>query len=101
MICHEVIVRVKPGVPRERIDRALRQVRELIGEIPGVARVRTGANSAAEYRHAMVVIELRDEMALVRMQRHPLHARAVRAMGQLAESTAAGSYLVTSDKPRQ
>ena len=100
MICHEVIVRVKPGVPRERIDRALRQVRELIAEIPGVARVRTGANNTADYRHAMVVIELRDELALIRMQRHPLHTRAVRAMGQLAESTAAGSYLVTSDKPR-
>lgn len=100
MICHEVIVRVKPGVARERIDQALRQVRTLVGTVPGVERVRTGANNTPDYRHAMVVIELRDELALQRMRRHPAHARAVRAMALLAESTAVGSYLITSDKAR-
>ncbi|HEY7832886.1 MAG TPA: Dabb family protein [Ktedonobacterales bacterium] len=100
MIRHEVIIRVKPGVSRERIDQALRQARDLAAAIPGIERVRTGANNAPEYRHAMVVFELRDEMALHRMRRHPAHARAVRAMALLAESTAVGSYLITSDKAR-
>jgi hypothetical protein len=97
VIRHEVILRIKPEVPRASIDRALSQTRALIVEIPGVERVRTGANNEPAYRHALVVIDVRDEAALHRMQRHPLHARAVRLVGRLAESTAVGSYLVTSE----
>lgn len=100
MIRYEVIVRIKPGVERERIDETLAQVRQLIREITGVERVRTGANNAPEYRHAMVVVDLQHETALRRMQRHPLHTRAVRLMSRLAESTAVGSYLVASDAQR-
>lgn len=100
MIRYEVIVRIKPGVPRASIDQALAHVRQLIGDIAGVERIRTGANNTPDYRHAMVVIDLQDEMAIQRMQRHPLHTRAVRTLGRLAESTAVGSYLVTSDHQR-
>jgi Stress responsive A/B Barrel Domain len=97
VIRHEVIVRIKPGVPRESIDRTLGEIRDLIGEIPGVVRVRIGANNASKYRHAMIVVDLSDEVALRRFQRHALQARAVRLVTRMAESTAMGSYLVSSE----
>lgn len=94
MIRHEVILRIKPGISREIIDRTLRDVHDLLREIPGVERVRYGVNNAPAYRHALVVVDLTDEDALRRMARHPQHGRAVRACGRLAESTAVGSYAV-------
>lgn len=100
MIRHEVILRIRPDMPRERIDQTLRDVCGYLAEIPGVERVRSGANNAAAYRHALVVVDLRDEPALHRFQRHPLHMRAVRLIGRLAESTAVGSYLVGSEPRR-
>jgi hypothetical protein len=97
---HEVILRIKSGVPREMIEQTLRQVAELIGQIPGVERVRTGTNNVASYRHAMIVVDLRDELALRCFQRHPLHVRAVHRFARLAEATAVGSYLVGSEHRR-
>lgn len=94
MIRHEVILRIKPGVSREIIDRSLRDVHDLLKDIPGVERVRYGANNAPSYRHALLVVDLADEEALHRMVRHPQHARAVRVCSRLAESTAVGSYAV-------
>ncbi|HEY7984234.1 MAG TPA: Dabb family protein [Ktedonobacterales bacterium] len=100
MIRHEVILRIKPDYPRERIDRALFEIRGLLRQIDGITRVRTGANNAATYRHALIVVDIADEIALQRFQRHPLHARAVRLVGRMAESTAVGSYLVGTEHPR-
>ena len=94
MIRHEVILRIKPGVNREIIDRTLRDVHDLLRNIAGVERVRYGANNAPAYRHALIVVDLADEEALHRMARHPQHARAVRLCNRLAESTAVGSYAV-------
>ncbi len=100
MIRHEVILRIRPEITRDRIDRTLREIRILIRQIEGVEGVRTGANKASTYRHAMIVVDLADETALVRFQRHPLHARAVRVIARMAESTAVGSYLVGSEQSR-
>lgn len=97
MIRHEVILRVKQGARREAIERALRDVYELLRTIPGVEQVRFGINAAPAYRHAMLVVDLPDEDALVRFGRHPQHARAVQILTRLAESTAVGSYLVGSE----
>jgi hypothetical protein len=97
MIRHEVILRVKTGVSREVIDRNLREVRDLLVAIPEVERVRYGVNNAPAYRHALLVVDLPSEEALQRFGRHPQHARAVRLVNNLAESTAVGSYLVTSE----
>jgi hypothetical protein len=98
VIRHEVIVRVRPEVARESIDRTLREVSQLLREIQGVASVRSGANDASAYRHALIVVDLADEVALHRFQRHPLHTRAVRLVGRMAESTAVGSYVVSSER---
>jgi hypothetical protein len=98
MIRHEVILRIRPEVNREIIERTLREVVELFEEVPGVERVRYGVSNAASYRHAMLAIDLANELALHRFTRHPQHARAVRLIGRLAESSAVGSYLVTSDR---
>jgi len=95
MIRHEVILRVKPGVRREIIDEAMREVYDLLRGIPGVERVRYGVNNAQAYRHALIVVDLNDEQALNAMGKHPQHARAVRLVNRLAESTAIGSYLAT------
>jgi Stress responsive A/B Barrel Domain len=100
VIRHEVILRIRPDVPRERIDQTLHEVCGYLAEIPGVERVRSGANNAAAYRHALVAVDLRDELALHRFQRHMLHMRAVRLIGRLAESTAVGSYPVSSEPRR-
>lgn len=94
MIRHEVIIRVKPDLSREVIDRTLRESYDLLRELPGVERVRYGVNNAPAYRHAMLVVELTDEQALHRFGRHPQHARAVRLINRLAESSSVGSFLV-------
>lgn len=100
MIRHDVILRIKPGVNREVIDRTLRDARDLLVEIPGVERVRFGVNNTAAYRHALIAVELPDEEALHRFGRHPLHARAVRFLNRLADSTAVGSYVAPSQHHR-
>lgn len=100
MIRHEVILRIKLGVSREIIDETLREAYRLLVSIPGVERVRFGANNAPAYRHALIVVDLTDEDVLQRFGRHPQHERAVRLMSRLAESTAVGSYLVGSEKRR-
>ncbi|HKS71330.1 MAG TPA: Dabb family protein [Ktedonobacterales bacterium] len=97
MIRHEVILRVKQGARREAVERALREVYDLLRTIPGVEQVRFGINAAPAYRHAMLVVDLPDEDALVRFGRHPQHARAIQMLTRLAESTAVGSYLVGSE----
>lgn len=100
MIRHEVILRIKLGVSREIIDETMRETHHLLVSIPGVERIRYGVNNAPSYRHALIVVDLTDEDALQRFSRHPQHARAVRLVGRLAESTAVGSYLVGSEKRR-
>lgn len=100
MIRHDIILRIKPGVSREIIDRTLHDVTELLSEIPGVERVRCGVNNAPAYRHALIAVELPDEDTLHRFGKHPLHARAVRFLNRMAESTAVGSYLVPSEPRR-
>jgi hypothetical protein len=97
MIRHEVIIRVKPEMSRETIDNSLREAYELLYDLPGVERVRYGVNNAAAYRHAMLVVDLTDEQALHRFGRHPQHARAVRIINHLAESSSVGSFLVRSE----
>jgi hypothetical protein len=97
MIRHEVIIRVKPDVNRDAIESVLREAYELLADLPGVERVRYGVNNAAAYRHAMLVVELTDEQALHRFGRHPQHARAVRIINRLAESSSVGSFSVRSE----
>jgi hypothetical protein len=97
MIRHEVILRIKPEITREVIDRTLGEVRELLMSISGVERVLYGVNNAPAYRHAMLVVEVLDETALQRFTRHPQHRRAVLQVSRMAESSAVGSYLVGSE----
>ncbi len=99
MMRHEVILRFKPDVRRETIEKMLGEVNHLLKDIPGVRRIRYGTNNAPSYRHALIVIDLADEEALNAMGRHPQHTRAVRLLNRLAESTAVGSYL-TSERRR-
>lgn len=100
MIRHEVILRIKPQVNREIIDRTMHEVRGLLQDIPGVQRVRSGVNNTPAYRHALLVVELTDELALHRFTRHPQHQRAVRLIGRLAESSAVGSFHLGAEERR-
>ncbi|HLY30381.1 MAG TPA: hypothetical protein VKQ36_05105, partial [Ktedonobacterales bacterium] len=83
---------------RGTIDRALADVCQLFFEIPGVERIRFGVNNAPDYRHAMLAIELTDETALHRFGRRPEHARAIRLINRLAESSSVGSFLIRSEQ---
>ena len=76
----------------------MRDVRDLLIEIPGVEQVRFGINNTPAYRHALIAVDLPDEEALHRFGRHPLHARSVRFLNRLADSTAVGSYVVPSQR---
>jgi hypothetical protein len=98
MIRHDIILRVKPGVSREVIESTLRDIRRLVVGIPGVERVRHGINNAPDYRHALIAIDLADEIALHRFSRHPQSARALRMVNRLAESTAVGSSVESSER---
>lgn len=98
MIRHDIILRIKPGISREIIDRTLHDVYELLSGIPGVERVRYGVNKAPAYRHALIAVELPDEETLHSFGRHPAHARAVRYVHRMADSTAVGSYVTTSER---
>jgi hypothetical protein len=98
VIRHEVIVRVKPHIPRERIQHVLGEVAGLLYEIRGVERVRFGVNQAEAYRHAMLVVDITDEAALHRFQRHPMHVRAVHLLSRLAEATTVGSYTTSPER---
>jgi hypothetical protein len=98
MIKHEIIVRAKQGLRHEALERGLREICGLLLEIPGVERVRYGVNKAPAYRHFMIVADLTDQEALEGMGRHPQHARAMRMLARMAESTAVGSYLVGSER---
>ena len=101
MIRHEVILRIKPDTNREVIDRTLREVYDLLVSIPGVEAIRFGVNNAPAYRHAMLAIDVTDELSLHRFARHPQRARAIRLVNRLAESSADGSYLLSSESSSQ
>jgi hypothetical protein len=98
MIRHEIILRIRPEVNREIIESTMQDVRQLLRNISGVERVRFGINNAPAYRHALIAVDLADELALHRFGRHPQHARAVRLISQLAESSAVGSYQISSER---
>jgi hypothetical protein len=97
MIRHEIILRIRPEINREIIESTMQEVRHLLRPIPGVERVRFGINNAPSYRHALVAVDLSDELALHRFGRHPQHARAVHLISRLAESSAVGSYLISTE----
>jgi Stress responsive A/B Barrel Domain len=97
MIRHEVILRIRPEFSREEIDRTLGEVRDLLMKISGVERVRYGINNAPANRHAMLVVEVVNEVALHRFMRNQQHAHAVQQVGRMAESSAIGSYEVESE----
>lgn len=97
MVRHEVILRIKPEITREVIDRTLGEVSQLLAGIAGVKRVRYGVNNTPAYRHVMLVVEVADDIALQRFTRHPQHTRAVRQIARLAESSTVGSYPVESE----
>ncbi len=98
MIRHEIILRIPPDINRESIENTMQEVCHLLVNIPGVERVRFGVNHAAAYRHAMLAVDIVDERALQRFSLHPRHARATRLIAPLAESSAIGSYLITSER---
>jgi hypothetical protein len=98
VIRHEVIVRVKPHIARERIQQVLSEVAGLLYEIRGVEHVRFGVNKAEAYRHAMLVVEITDEAALHRFQRHPMHVRSVHLLSRMADATTVGSYITSPER---
>ncbi len=81
MICHIVLIRVKPGLPASETESLLARAREVLAPIPGVRnlRVGTGLGVKAEKDYPVaLVMELEDEAALEAYQVHPEHQRFVR-----------------------
>lgn len=97
MIRHEIILRIRPEISREIVERILREVSGLLRDMAGVERVRYGVNNTSAYRCAMLVVDLGNESALERMGRHPQHQRIIRRLRRLAESSAIESYVVGSE----
>lgn len=97
MIRNETILRIRPEISRENVDRILREVSGPLRGISGVERVRFGVNNTSAYRCAMVVVDLGNEGALERMVRHPQYQRGMRRLRHLAESSAVENYVVGSE----
>lgn len=79
MLQHVVLVKVKPGTPRERIDAMFREIGTLPGLIPGIVGYSGGANNSPEgkaegYTHGFVMT-LADAAARDAYLPHPEHRR--------------------------
>ena len=60
MIRHEVIVRVRSEVSGEIVEQTTLDAARLLGEVPGVERVRYGYSKSPANRHMMFVVDLID-----------------------------------------
>jgi hypothetical protein len=81
MICHVVLIRLKPDLGEAAEAEVLEQARKLLLPIPGVDNLRLGRGlgkkSEVDYPLALVM-EFEDENALQGYQVHPDHRRFVR-----------------------
>lgn len=85
-ICHVVLLKQRPEVPRERIQAFLQACADLRGKIPGMIRLSAGAQDSGIYpgyvardrgfSHA-IVVDLESPSALEEYSGHELHRELV------------------------
>jgi len=79
-VIHMTWLGFKQGVPEERVARHLAACRALVGRVPAIVELKTGANftdRAGSLTHC-VLVTLRDRAGLAAYLDHPEHV-AVRA----------------------
>lgn len=82
MVEHIVWFKFKSDLPEEERARLLRELVDLEGVVPGISRLKVGANftdRARGFSHALVVT-LSSREALQSYQDHPTHAALARAL---------------------
>ncbi len=80
MICHVVLIRLKPEISSADTGAFIAQAKETLGPIPGVRdlRVGEGLGVKAERSHPLaLVMEFDDDAALEAYQVHSEHQRFV------------------------
>ncbi len=81
-VIHMTWVGFKEGVPAERVARHLAACRALVGRVPAIVELKTGANftdRAGSLTHA-VVVTLRDRASLSSYLSHPEHLAVLAAL---------------------
>jgi len=94
MIKHVVLIKVKPGTPRQRIDAMVAGYNSMKGKIPELLSWSMGENvrTDGEYTHAMVAV-LQDVDSVKRYASHPLHEQVARELGRpIFETRAIADY---------
>lgn len=80
MICHIVLVRLKPEISPVDTDAFIEEAKKTLGPIPGVRNLRVGKGLGvkADVSHPVaLVMEFDDDEALDAYQIHPEHQRFV------------------------
>ena len=80
MICHVVLIRLKPGLGESAGDELLEQAKQLLAPIPVVRNLRLGRGLGKKAEVDLpycLVMEFEDEKALESYQGHPDHRRFV------------------------
>ncbi len=81
-VLHMTWVGFKDGVPADRINHHLAACRDLVGRVPAIVELKTGANftdRAGPLTHC-VVVTLRDRAALSDYLNHPEHLAVLAAL---------------------
>ena len=74
MICHVVLIRLKPALREEEVDAFLQRARDLLGPIPGVHNLHVGRTVREDATHPLaLVMEFDDQATLAAYQVHPEH----------------------------
>jgi hypothetical protein len=80
MICHVVLIRLKPGLGESAGDELMAQARQLLAPIPVVRNLRLGRGlgkkAEVDFPYSLVM-EFENESALESYQVHPDHRRFV------------------------
>ena len=81
MICHVVLIRLKPEISAAGTDAFIAQAKETLAPIPGVRNLRVGSGLGVKAERSYpvaLVMDFDDDAALEAYQVHPEHQRFVR-----------------------
>lgn len=100
MIRHEVLIKLRPDVPGDEVERALRALRALALSIPGVVRCRHACSRGPGSRHALLVVELASRRDLADYLAHPAHSAMMRRARPLIQDVSVVDYEVKVGEAR-
>lgn len=94
MICHVVLIRLRPQVNSARASSFLRQAREILGAVPGVRNLRVGKATKADHRLPYcMVMDFDGASDLESYQVHPEHQRFLKeVIGPIVEEKQVYDY---------